>query len=215
MIQDGQNLICHGDGRFGVPCETAGSTDGCPNGTECRDDGACARAGCNDDDDCPLARTYCDTTTRACLDGCNDAADCAAFEVCGDDNQCHQQGCRSKDTSCDLGEFCCGKELFSDVADCPADTNEGACFLAGEPFCRACDDDDDCADNAAFGFDAFCYELTRQNPDTGEDESLGKFCSTGCRTNDDCPRAIPCVTTLPTPDGGTTQGCMSQVCTGL
>lgn len=214
VLQDGQNLVCHDDGRFGLPCPTAGSTDGCPNGTECRADGVCERAGCQSDAECPLARTYCDVPTATCLDGCNDPTDCGAFELC-EENQCRPQGCRSKDTSCDLGQFCCGQELFSDDTTCPAGVDDGACFLAPDPFCRVCEEDADCADAAAFGFGSFCYELTRQNPDTGEDESLGKFCSVGCRDDDDCPRGLGCKIDLPTPDGGTTQGCLDALCPGF
>lgn len=214
VIQDGVNKICHGDGRFGDPCPTPGEATGCPNGTECRADGACERAGCQSDAECPLQRTYCDLATSICLDGCNDPGDCGAFELC-EDNQCRAQGCRSKETSCDLSQFCCGQELFSDAATCPAGVNDGACFLAEDPFCRTCESDDDCADIDSFGFASFCYELKRENPDTGEEESLGKFCSTGCRDNDDCPRGIQCRAELPTPDGGTTQGCLDALCAGF
>lgn len=214
VIQDGVDKICHGDGRFGLPCPTAGSTDGCPNGTECRADGACERAGCQSDAECPLARTYCDTATATCLDGCNDPSDCGAFELCTD-NQCVAQGCRSKDTSCDLTEFCCGEELFSDASTCPAGNVDGDCFAAPDPFCRECVDDDDCADISAFGIGSFCYELQRQNPQTGDAETLGHFCSVGCRDNDDCPRGILCKTDLPTPDGGEIAGCLDALCPAL
>ncbi len=216
VIQDGLNKICHGDGRFGDPCPTPGSADGCPEGTECLASGACERAGCQSSAECPLARTYCDLPTETCLDGCADANDCGAFELCGDDNQCQAQGCRSKDTSCELGQFCCGAELFADAAGCPADIDDGACFTAPDPFCRDCAEDADCADIDAFGFSSFCYELKRQNPDTGEDETIGKFCSTGCRDDLDCPRGVGCQTDLPTPeDGVTTQGCLDAICAGF
>ncbi len=209
---DGEDRICHGDGRFGPLCPTAGSQTGCPPSTECTSSGACDLAGCQSDAECPLPRTYCDLERAACVTGCNDASDCGAFERC-DENVCVAQGCRGKDSSCNLGEFCCGQELFSDASTCPDDVADGACFLAPEPWCMRCDTDDDCASAERFGFAAYCFELRRQNPDTGQDESLGKFCSTGCRDNDDCPRGIGCMS-LPTPDEGTTQGCLDARCAG-
>ncbi len=217
--QDGVDKVCHSGGRFGDPCTTPGEQGNCQSGTECRSDGACELAGCQSDAECPLARTYCDIDSATCLDGCNDVDDCAAFELCTD-HQCRAQGCRGKDTSCNLGEFCCGTELFADPSTCSSGSasgsvDDGACFLAGDPFCRACDDDEGCADIDSFSQSSFCYELTHQNPATGEDESLGKFCSTGCRDNDDCPRGLRCETALPTPDGGTTQGCIGTPCAGF
>jgi hypothetical protein len=62
---------------------------------------------------------------------------------------------------------------------------------------------------------SYCFELQRQDPATGEGVSLGKFCSVGCQSNDDCPRGIRCITDLPTPDGGTTQGCLEATCAGF
>jgi hypothetical protein len=211
---DGEDQICHGDGRFGPLCPTPGETTGCPPSTECTASGACDLAGCQSDAECPLPRTYCDVASATCVTGCNDGGDCNAFELC-EDNVCVAQGCRSKDSSCNLGEFCCGQEFYADASTCPAPVQDGACFLAPEPWCQTCEDDDDCRDGERFGFSAHCFELTRQNPETGQDESLGKFCSTGCRDNDDCPRGIPCVRDLPTPDGGTTQGCMDARCAGF
>jgi len=209
--QNGIDKICHGDGRFGDPCPTPGSATGCPASTECTASGACDLAGCQSDAECPLPRTYCDLGTSTCVSGCNDVNDCNAFELC-ENNVCRQQGCRSKDTSCNLGEFCCGQEAFAQAGSCPAPAQSGQCFLAPEPWCQRCEDDDDCAAGATFGFTAHCYEMTRQNPETGEDENLGKFCSTGCRDNDDCPRGVRCITDLPNPDGGTTQGCLDALC---
>ncbi len=219
VTTNGVEQVCHGDGRFGVPCPTPGSADGCPNGTECRADGACERAGCQSDAECPLARTYCDNPDAAeggvCLDGCNDAADCGAFELC-EDNQCQAQGCRSKETSCELGQFCCGAELFDDATTCPGAV-DGACFAAPDPFCRTCVEDADCADVNAFGQASYCYELKRENA-AGEQESLGKFCSTGCRDNNDCPRGITCQPDLPVPggaEGEVISGCLDARCAAL
>lgn len=218
VTQDGVEQVCHGDGRFGDPCSTPGQQGNCENGTECRSDGACELAGCQSDAECPLPRTYCDPASATCLNGCNDGTDCAAFELCVD-NQCRAQGCRGKDTSCNVGEFCCGTELFTDPTTCPTggsgDVADGACFLARDPFCRVCTQDEDCADIAAFGQDSFCYELTRQNPETGADESLGHFCSTGCRDNNDCPRGIRCQLDLPTSGDATVQGCLDLACVGF
>ncbi|MDP2344340.1 MAG: hypothetical protein Q8O67_25500 [Deltaproteobacteria bacterium] len=211
--QDGVEKICHGDGRFGDPCVTPGQQGSCASGTECRSDGACELAGCQSDAECPLPRTYCDVVTATCLNGCNGVDDCAAFELCTD-NQCEAQGCRGKDSSCNIGEFCCGEELFADATTCPVD--DGLCFFAPDPFCRTCAEDADCADITSFDQASFCYELTRQNPQTGADESLGKFCSTGCRDNDDCPRGVRCQLELPTSEEGvTTQGCLDVACAGF
>ena len=213
-IQDGQNKICHGDGRFGDPCPTPGETTGCPPSTECTASGACELAGCQSDAECPLARTYCDLPSATCVEGCNDAADCAAFELC-ENNQCKAQGCRGKESSCNNGEFCCGKELYTDASTCPAPVADGQCFLAEDPFCRTCEDDDDCSNIAEFGQGSFCYEITREDPETGEEINFGKFCSVGCRTNDDCPRGIRCIPNLPTPDGGEVSGCLEALCAGF
>ena len=212
--QDGVEQVCHGDGRFGDPCTTPGEQGTCTSGTECRSDGACELAGCQSDAECPLPRTYCDVGSATCLNGCNDVDDCGAFELC-EANQCQAQGCRGKEASCELGQFCCGAELFTDASTCPA-VADGACFLAPDPFCRTCAEDADCGDITAFGHASFCYELKRQNPDTGADETIGKFCSTGCRDDDDCPRGIGCQLDLPTPeDGVTTQGCLDSLCVGF
>ncbi|HEY1098580.1 MAG TPA: hypothetical protein VGF99_06615, partial [Myxococcota bacterium] len=147
VLQDGVQLICHRDGRYGTPCTTPGSTDGCPPSMECTASGACDLAGCQDDSECPLARTYCDVATAACLDGCNDDSDCGAFELCDvAAHVCEPQGCRSKNTSCNTGEVCCGKELYEDDSTCPARAADGDCFFAQDPFWRTGDDDDDCAD---------------------------------------------------------------------
>jgi hypothetical protein len=211
--QDGVDRICHGDGRYGTPCTTPGTSTGCPAGTECRADGACERAGCQSDAECPLPRTYCDVASATCVDGCNDADDCGAFEQC-EGNRCVAEGCRGKNASCDNGQFCCGTELYATGAcrDRQDDVvTDGACFLAPEPFCRRCEDDGDCADIDAFGFASFCFELQRQD-EGGNAQTIGKFCSTGCRNNDDCPRGVRCLNDLPTPDGGTTSGCLESLC---
>jgi hypothetical protein len=211
--QDGVDKICHGDGRYGDPCPTPGASTGCPPGTECRADGACELAGCQSDAECTLPRTYCDIATAACVDGCNDASDCGAFELC-EQNQCRAQGCRGKNSSCENGQFCCGTELYDggNCTDRDGDViADGQCFLAPDPFCRRCDNDDDCADIDAFGFASFCFELQRQD-ESGNATSIGKFCSTGCRSNDDCPRGLRCFADLPTPDGGTTSGCLDSAC---
>lgn len=215
--QDGVPKICHGDGRFGDVCTAVGSTVGCPPSTECTQGGACDLAGCQSDAECPLARTYCDVESAACVNGCNDVADCGAFELCNlDTHSCEAQGCRSKNTSCNTGEFCCGQELFSDDTTCPAPVVDGECFQANDPFCRTCAEDADCADITSFGFSSYCYELKREDPATGEEVSLGKFCSVGCRTNDDCPRGIRCYTDLPTPtEGEVTSGCIEATCAGF
>lgn len=197
---------CHADGRFGDPCPTPDATTGCPAGTVCRADGTCILTGCQSDADCPLVRTYCDTTTSECVEGCNDVGDCGAFETC-EGGQCVAGGCRSADSSCELGEFCCGADLYEDGA-CGDAVDDGSCFLAPDPFCRPCEDDEGCADIQAFGFASFCYELKDQN-----DQSLGKYCSVGCVEMADCPRGVPCRAELPTPeDGVTTQGCLDARC---
>jgi hypothetical protein len=214
--QDGVAKICHGDGRFGDPCSPSSTPTGCAAGTECRADGACELAGCQSDAECPLPRTYCDRSSATCVAGCNDVDDCAAFELC-EQNQCVAQGCRGKDSSCEPGQFCCGAELYADggcVDRAGADIADGSCFLAPDPFCRSCDNDDDCADAARFGFGSFCFELQRQD-EGGNATSLGKFCSTGCRNNDDCPRGLRCIRDLPTPEGGTTSGCLEALCAGF
>jgi hypothetical protein len=214
--QDGVEQVCHGDGRFGDPCPTPGAVVGCTAGTECRADGACELAGCQSDVECPLPRTTCDLPSATCVSGCNDADDCAAFERC-EAGRCVPQGCRGKDSSCEAGQFCCGAELFSDAAcvdRAGAAVADGACFVAPDPFCRRCEADQDCADVASFGFASFCYELQRSD-ESGGATSLGKFCSTGCRSNDDCPRGLRCLTDLPTPDGGTTSGCLEALCAGF
>lgn len=214
--QDGVDLICHGDGRFGLPCTTPGSSEGCPSSTECTASGACDLAGCQRDDECPLPRTYCDVPSATCKNGCNDDSDCGAFELCDvATHVCEPQGCRGKETSCNNGEFCCGKELYSDDSTCPAPVADGECFLAPDPFCRTCADDDDCADISAFGFGSFCYEIKREDPNTGEEVNFGKFCSVGCSSNNDCPRGLRCIDDLPTPDGGTTSGCLEALCAGF
>lgn len=216
--QNGSDVVCHADGRFGPPCPTEGSATGCPGGTECDAAGVCQRAGCQSDDECPLPRTFCDLGTAACVDGCNSVDDCGAFELC-EGGQCRPQGCRGKELSCNLGEWCCGKEAFSDASTCPTGVADGQCFLAPDPWCRPCADNDDCAGIAegpyAGGLPSFCYELT-QTDENGQQQSLGKFCSVGCTTNADCPRGLDCVDGLPTDEQGvTTSGCLDTLCPAL
>jgi hypothetical protein len=211
--QDGVLKVCHADGRYGLPCPTEGSTDGCPTGTECDVDGVCQRAGCQSDAECPLVRTFCDIAQGACVDGCNSDDDCGAFELCTD-GACRAQGCRGKELSCDLGQWCCGKEAFADPSTCPSGVLDGQCFLAPDPWCRTCADNDDCADIDVLGKPSFCYELTRDN--NGQQESLGHFCSVGCNSNADCPRGLDCVQGLPTDqDGVTTSGCLDTLCPAI
>lgn len=210
VIQDGVDKVCHGDGRYGLPCPTVGATTGCPDGTECDADGVCQRAGCQSDAECPLARTFCDVPTATCLDGCNSVDDCGAFELC-EGGQCRPQGCRGKELSCNLGEWCCGAERYLDASSCPSPAVDGQCFLAPDPWCRSCVDNDDCADIQEGGLPSFCYELQ-----DADGNSLGKFCSVGCASNADCPRGVDCVHDLPTDqEGQTTSGCIDSLCPAL
>lgn len=219
-IQDGVDVVCHADGRFAPPCPTEGATTGCPTGTECDAAGVCQRAGCQSDDECPLIRTFCDVASGTCIDGCNSVDDCGSFELCEGINpgQCVPEGCIGKEISCDLGEWCCGAELFEDASSCPAEVGDGDCFIAPDPWCRTCEDNDDCADIAAndpFGQPSLCFELTRTNA-SGQEESLGKFCSVGCNDNGDCPRGVDCVQDLPTEEEGVTaKGCLDLLCPNI
>lgn len=218
VIQDGVEKVCHTDGRYGVPCPTAGSGTGCPPGAECDADGVCQRAGCQSDAECPLARTICDLASATCVDGCNDDDDCGAFETCAS-GQCRPEGCRGKELSCNFGEWCCGAEAYADPAMCPATVVDGACFLAPDPWCRPCESNYDCADIEASPFSggrpSLCFELTG-NDASGQQQSLGKFCSVGCSSNADCPRGLDCVQDLPTEqEGVTTSGCIDSLCPSL
>lgn len=211
----GQAEVCYANGRWGPPCPTPGSSQGCPSGFECEAQGVCVLPGCGSDADCSVARTYCDVTTRECVEGCNSDDDCGAFELCDTSaSTCVKQGCRGKDVSCGFGEWCCGTDAYSDASSCPSGVDDGACFLTPDPFCRTCSDNDDCADIERFGYGSYCYELTRQD-DQGNEVSLGKFCSVGCRTNADCPRGVQCQLELPADQGATTQGCIDAVCAGV
>ncbi|HEY4220192.1 MAG TPA: hypothetical protein VGO62_02600, partial [Myxococcota bacterium] len=170
------------------------------------------------DTECPLIRTFCDVATATCIDGCNSDDDCGAFETCAG-GQCHAQGCRGKDVSCDLGQWCCGQEAFSDASTCPTGVADGACFVAPDPWCRSCSSNDDCSDIAtspyAHGDPSFCFELQRTDA-SGNQVSIGKFCSVGCASNADCPRGLTCQTNLPTDqDGVTTSGCLDTICAGI
>lgn len=208
--------VCHQDGRFGPPCtapDVEGPAGGCPEGTVCTASGVCELAGCASDADCDVVRTYCDTASGECIPGCNSDDDCGAFEECETDTAtCKKQGCRGKDVSCGLGEWCCGQDRYQTEA-CPAEVEQGACFVTPEPWCRTCNDNDDCADIDAFGYASLCFEMQRENPDTGETETIGKFCSVGCETNADCPRGIQCIQDLPAGQNGeTTKGCLAAIC---
>jgi hypothetical protein len=211
--RNGGAEICYANGRWGPPCPTEGETTGCPAGLTCEAGGLCDQPGCQSDNDCQVARTYCDLTTNECVEGCNSDDDCGAFEVCAlATNECQAQGCRGKDVSCNLGEWCCGKEAFADASTCPSSVADGSCFLTPEPWCRTCNDNADCADINAFGFASYCYELQRQD-EQGNTVPIGKFCSVGCNSNLDCPRGIQCQLELPTDqDGVTTQGCIDSIC---
>ncbi len=206
VMSGGQTLICHADGRFGLPCpDTA-----CAPGFECdMSDGHCDVSGCQNSQDCPLVRTYCDTGTGECVDGCENAGDCGAFEECVD-MQCVAGGCRGKDVSCNLGEWCCGTEFFADNA-CPAEVEEGDCFLTPEPWCRTCEENDDCADLSVGGSAPPCLELTQQD-ENGNDVSLGKYCPVGCESNIDCPRGLQCLEVPIDDQGNTGMACIGAIC---
>lgn len=208
--------VCYANGRWGPLCPTEGATTGCPAGLTCDADGVCILPGCQSDNDCDVARTYCDTTTGDCVEGCNSDDDCGAFELCHTaTSTCEAQGCRGKDVSCNLGEWCCGHEAYGDPSSCPAPVEEGSCFLTPEPWCRTCEDNDDCADITTLGHASYCYELTQQD-EQGNDVSLGKFCSVGCESNLDCPRGLQCQMELPTDqEGVTTQGCLAALCASI
>jgi len=213
---NGTDLICHANGRYAPLCTTPGGVGtpaGCPAGFECDDDGFCDSPGCQSSADCPLVRTYCDVGTGECVDGCEQDSDCAAFELC-DDGACKAQGCRGKDVSCNLGQWCCGEELFDDATTCPSGVADGQCFLAPDPWCRTCEDDNGCADIDAFGQGSHCYELQQQDED-GNTVSLGKFCSVGCETNLDCPRGLTCEELPDGQEGGTIRGCISSLCPAI
>lgn len=209
LMSNGETLICHANGRFGSQCA---DNSGCPSGLECETDiGYCASPGCQSSADCPLPRTYCNVATGECVDGCETEDDCGAFELC-EENTCVKQGCRGKDVSCGLGEWCCGHEFYDDPSTCPTGVEEGSCFLTPDPWCRTCEDDDDCADIDRLGYASHCYEL-QQEDENGETVSLGKFCSVGCNNNVDCPRGLQCAMDIPTPtEGETTNGCLSALC---
>ncbi|MCP4503019.1 MAG: hypothetical protein GY822_24035 [Deltaproteobacteria bacterium] len=212
LVSNGQTLICHADGRFAPLC--TGDNE-CNNGLICKvATGVCTSPGCQASSDCPLPRTYCDVASGECIEGCETENDCAAFELC-EEGVCKKQGCRGKDVSCSLGEWCCGQEAYADVTSCPAEVEEGACFLAPDPWCRICEEDADCADIDAFGFASYCYEL-QQEDENGETVVLGKFCSVGCNSNADCPRGIQCIDELPTSEEGvSTSGCLDARCAPL
>ncbi len=217
-IEDGIEKVCHGDGRYNPRCPTPDATTGCAAGTVCDEAGICQRVGCATDNDCPLSHTYCDVGSASCLDGCNDVSDCGAFEDCvvtGGVGACVVAGCRNKDASCELGQWCCGSDVFDDPSTCPSGVDNGSCFAAPEPWCKTCANDDDCADlqndPRASGFASFCYDLT-----DNDGQSIGKFCSFGCNSNAECPRGVDCLLDLPTPtDGVTTQGCMDALCPAI
>lgn len=209
VMSGSETLICHANGRYGPLCTTPGSTDGCPDGTECEDDGHCGLTGCQTSNDCPLQRTYCDTATGECVPGCEVDDDCAAFELC-EEGTCIEQGCRGKDVSCGLGQWCCGEERYA-TEECPSGVEDGQCFLTPDPWCRTCNDNDDCADINFFGQTSYCYEL-QQEDDQGNTTTIGKFCSVGCETADDCPRGLAC-NELPTDqEGVTVNGCLDNIC---
>ncbi len=223
--------VCHEDGRAGAYCATDSDCLGIVGigGFECHDNsghcdgrtcqGWCEQGGCDDSSECPLPRSYCDQASRTCLDGCAVDGDCGAFELCDTDtHSCHTQPCRGKDLSCGLEQWCCGTELYDNSAepehrDCPADVEFGACFQMSDPYCRTCEDNDDCLDIHNFGYDSFCYELTKED-DQGNEISLGKYCSVGCETNMDCPRGIACIQELPDPndENNTLKGCLDARC---
>lgn len=210
--QSGIEVVCHADGRFSPPCPSEGEATGCASGTTCDANGVCQRTGCQSDAECPLVRTFCDLASAQCIDGCNSVDDCGSFELC-EGGACVALGCLGANVSCDLGQFCCGTELFTDPSTCPV--ADGLCFNAPDPWCRRCGSDEDCADIDAFGQPSICFELSRTNA-AGEQESLGKYCSVGCNDSVDCPRGVDCVPDLPTQDPDVTaKGCLDLLCPSI
>jgi hypothetical protein len=149
-----------------------------------------------------------------CIEGCANDTDCNAFETC-DAGTCVTKGCTNKDSSCDLGQWCCGAERFADSSTCPSTMSAGQCFNAPDPWCRVCNSNDDCANIHELGLPSFCYEVDGPGPN-GQSQSLGKFCSVGCHSNADCPRGLACQTDLPTDQSGvTTSGCLDVRCPAI
>ncbi len=214
--QAGPNgTICHEWGRNGPRCPATA----CMSGYECSAavDGYCQLPGCQTDSECVLARTICNMATGECEPGCRTEADCGAFELCTN-GQCVEQGCRGKDLSCNLGQFCCGKELYDpagmDSQACPSDVMTGDCFTMRDPFCRTCMDDNGCMDINSFGLGSHCYELQRGDADGGS-QTIGKFCSVGCRTGNDCPRGMPCQDVPAGQNGEMVKACLSPLCASI
>ncbi|MEW5853839.1 MAG: hypothetical protein AB2A00_34000 [Myxococcota bacterium] len=208
----GTDRICHEWGRYGAMCPA----QACPAGYECSNatEGYCKQAGCDDDTECPLARTICDVPTRTCVPGCHTEEQCGAFEIC-DNGECRDQGCRGKELSCNVGQFCCGQELYAAGGEaCPSGIATGDCFNLQDPFCRTCEDDDGCSDINRFNQASHCYEMQRSNADGGT-ETIGKFCSVGCRTADDCPRGFRCQDLPAGQNGETVKGCLEAICAGF
>jgi hypothetical protein len=207
--QVNEDRICHAWGRYGATCPTAA----CPVEYNCSasSDGYCEAAGCDADNECPLSRTYCDVGARTCVTGCQADDHCGAFEQC-EGGTCVSQGCRGKDLSCNLGQFCCGTEVYAPLGEaCPAGVETGECFVMPDPYCRGCDDDNACADIQRFGQASHCYELSRGTADGGS-SPVGKFCSVGCQTDDDCPRGVPCLDLPAGQNGEMVKGCIDPMC---
>ncbi|MFH1811370.1 MAG: hypothetical protein ABIJ09_21700 [Pseudomonadota bacterium] len=208
--QDSECLAITGLGGFECH-DTSGHCDG----RSCS--GWCVQGGCDSSAECPLPRTYCELPARECRDGCGIDLDCGAFEICDPvAHTCNKQPCRGKDLSCNLEQWCCGKELYDassapEHMACPSDVGAGECFDMRDPYCRTCEDNDDCTNIQKFGYASYCFELKTED-DQGNEISLGKYCSVGCESNADCPRGISCIQELPDPDGGTIKGCIDARC---
>jgi hypothetical protein len=125
--------------------------------------------GCLSSRDCLEPETYCDTATRACVDGCEVDDDCMSSARICVAGACADRPCTYA-ANCAFGEVCMRET--------------GRCEPATGDYCAPCDG----GDTASCGSGNLCATL--QDAD-GND--VGAFCLLACSTSGDaCPQGYAC-----------------------
>jgi hypothetical protein len=170
---NGNDLVCpNGEVCQGLRCAPPCTEDAdCGPGGECREGGRCGvPGGCLTSAECLEPETYCDTTERRCVAGCQVDDDCAdgTKECVG--NTCRDRGCG--------GNYQCG---FEEV--CNLETR--GCEAAPG---RHCEEGCDPMTEGSCG-EGRCLSLQDE-----EENPIGDYCFEPCQpAPNECPQGYQCV----------------------
>ncbi|HAN31302.1 MAG TPA: hypothetical protein DCQ06_06850 [Myxococcales bacterium] len=155
------------------PCATDSECIALSAQAKCVDKHCVVPGGCIGPADCVEKATYCDEQDNKCKPGCKTDFDCKEFGKKCEAGTCEKKGC-AENWECAFGQVC--------------DPKEGKCEVPLEPFCGACDAQDQEA-KACGGKPARCVGLKDEN-----DKEVGDFCFIPCKSaaSGPCPQGYQC-----------------------